>query len=59
MRPFPDIVAFEERAAICEFESAATRAEAENQAARDQGFVDANDYWAWLADYVLEKTVPR
>jgi hypothetical protein len=59
MTPFPNIEEFEERAAICEFESEATRQEAEDYAAQLQGFVDAGDYWAWLAKYVLQRGVPR
>ncbi len=59
MRPLPNIEEFEERAAICQFESEATKAEAEDLAAREQGFDDADDYWAWLAEYVLAKAVPR
>lgn len=55
----PDIEEFEERAAICEFESQATRKEAEDIAAQQQGFVDADDYWSWLAEYVLKRGVPR
>jgi hypothetical protein len=49
MRVAPDI---EERAALCQFESEATRQDAENLAAQEQGFTDAEHYWQWLADYV-------
>lgn len=59
MRPFPDIEAFEERAAIAEHEGGLSRKEAETLAARDQGFRDADDYWAWLADYVVAGRPPR
>lgn len=59
MRPFPNIEEFEERAAITQFESDATKEQAEDYAAREQGFADADDYWAWLAEYVLARGVPR
>lgn len=55
----PDIEAFEERAAICEFDGRLSRKQAEDVAARDQGFKDAEDYWSWLADYVVKGGVPR
>jgi hypothetical protein len=45
----PDIEAFEERAAIGEFESDAPREEAENHAAQYQGSRDADYYFAWLS----------
>ncbi len=32
--------------------------EAENLAARAQGFADAAAYWQWLADYVVLRKVP-
>ncbi|WP_197922919.1 hypothetical protein [Thiosulfatihalobacter marinus] len=54
----PDIDAFEERAAIAEYDGGLTRSEAENLAARAQGFRDADAYWQWLADYVTTKKVP-
>jgi|AntAceMinimDraft_11_1070367.scaffolds.fasta_scaffold262718_2 hypothetical protein len=59
MMPFPDIDEFDERAASCEFDSDATRDEAEDYAAQLQGFADADDYWGWLAEYVLKRGVPR
>ena len=59
MSPLPDIEQFEERAAICQFESDATKAEAEDVAAQDQGFRDADDYWNWLASYVIHRAIPR
>ncbi|SEQ89022.1 hypothetical protein SAMN05428995_1173 [Loktanella sp. DSM 29012] len=59
MKVLPNIEEFEERAAICQFESEATKAEAEDVAAQDQGFKDADDYWSWLADYVINRAVPR
>jgi hypothetical protein len=55
----PDIEAFEERAAIAEFDGGLTRAEAEEVAARDQGFIGAEYYWQWLADYVVTRGYPR
>ena len=54
----PDIEAFEERAAIAEFDGGLTRAEAEDVAAQDQGFISAQYYWQWLADYVVNKSYP-
>ena len=51
----PDIEAFEERAAICEFESEATREEAEDLAAQAQGFRDADHYFAWLSTYAAHR----
>jgi hypothetical protein len=54
----PDIEAFEERAAIAEFDGGLSRADAEDVAAGAQGFVDANGYWQWLADYVVNRRYP-
>ena len=54
----PDIDQFEERAAIAQFDGGCTRAEAEDLAARAQGFADADRYWQWLADYVVQRQVP-
>ena len=51
----PDIEAFEERAAILEFESGVTRTEAEDRAAQLQGFRDADHYFAWLAAYAQHR----
>ena len=59
MKLYPDIEEFELRAAICQSESDATKAEAEDLAAQDQGFADAEDYWSWLADYAMNREVPR
>ncbi len=59
MRLYLDIEEFEQRAALCQFESDATKAEAEDLAAQQQGFADADDYWSWLADYVMKREVPR
>ncbi len=54
----PDIDAFEERAAIAEFDGQLTRKAAENLAARAQGFADADRYWQWLDDYVVSRRLP-
>lgn len=54
----PDIDAFEERAVIAEFDGGMSRKEAEDLAAQAQGFRDGEQYWAWLAEYVLERKVP-
>lgn len=53
----PDIEAFEERAAIIEYDGGLTRKQAEDLAAQAQGYRDANHYWQWLADYVLGKQI--
>jgi hypothetical protein len=53
MSPLPDIEAFEERAAIAEHDGGLTREEAEDVAARDQGYRDRHHYWEVLAEYVL------
>ena len=53
--PVPDIDAFEERAAIVEFEGGLTRSKAENIAAQGQGFRCADHYWQTLADYVVTR----
>ncbi|WP_171621553.1 MULTISPECIES: hypothetical protein [unclassified Ruegeria] len=55
---FPDIDAFEERAAIAEFDDGCTRKAAEDMAARALGFRDAEAYWQWLADYVVNRRPP-
>ena len=55
----PDIDAFEERAAIAQYDGGLSRTEAEDVAARDQGFISAEYYWQWLADYVVNRGVPR
>lgn len=54
----PDIDAFEERAAIAEYDGGLSRSEAENLAARGQGFRNADAYWQWLADYVVARRLP-
>jgi hypothetical protein len=56
--PVPDIDAFEERAAIMEHDGGLRRSEAEDAAARAQGFRDAGHYWQVLADYVVNKRLP-
>ena len=48
----PDIEAFEERAAIAQYDGGMTLDEAEDLAAQDQGFGSAADYWHWLAIHV-------
>lgn len=57
MTQIPDIEQFEMTAAFCEAESDATREEAEDQAAREQGFRDAEHYWGWLAAYVAQRGI--
>ena len=52
----PNIEEVEERAAIAEFDGGLTRREAEDVAAQDQGFISANYYWQWLADYVVKRS---
>ena len=54
----PDIEAFEERAAVAQYDGGLTRRDAEDLAARQQGFADADAYWQWLADYVVERRLP-
>jgi len=54
----PNIEEFEERAAIAEYDGGLSRSEAEDVAARAQGFISAADYWQWLADYVVTKRYP-
>ena len=51
----PDIDAFEERAAIMQYEGGLSRGQAEDRAAQAQGFRDADHYWQVLADYVVKK----
>lgn len=58
MSTIPDIDAFEERAAIAEYDGGLSRRDAEDLAARQQGFADAQAYWQWLADYVVTKKIP-
>jgi len=53
----PDIEAFEERAAIIEYDGGLSRSRAEDLAAQAQGFRDAEHYWQVLADYVVSKTL--
>ena len=51
----PDIDAFEERAAITEYDGGLTRLQAEALAAQEQGFASAGAYWRWLAEYVVNR----
>ena len=51
----PYIEAFEERAAIAEYDGGLTRLQAEALAAQEQGFASAGEYWRWLADYVAKR----
>jgi hypothetical protein len=51
----PDIEAFEERAAIAEYDGGLTRLQAESLAAQEQGFASGGEYWRWLADYVSKR----
>jgi len=54
-RLIPDIEAFEERAAIAQYDGGLTLDEAEDLAAQDQGFGSASYYWHWLATYVANR----
>ncbi|AOZ69963.1 hypothetical protein LPB142_12045 [Rhodobacter xanthinilyticus] len=58
LKPIPDIDAFEERAAIIQYDGGLSRSEAENRAAQAQGFRDAEHYWQVLADYVVSRKLP-
>ena len=51
----PDIDAFEERAAIAEYDGGLSRLQAEALAAQEQGFASAGAYWRWLAEYVVNR----
>jgi len=55
----PDIEAFEERAAIAQYDGGLSRKAAEDLAAHAQGFASADSYWQWLADYVVKSKVPN
>ena len=55
MNPVPDIDAFEERAAIAQYDGGLRREAAEDLAARAQGFREREHYWEVLADYVITK----
>jgi hypothetical protein len=48
----PDIEAFEERAAIAEYDGGLPRKNSEDLAAKGQ------EYWAWLAEYVVRERLP-
>ncbi|MCF7699216.1 hypothetical protein [Loktanella sp. M215] len=54
----PNIEEFEERAAIAQYDGGLSRAEAEDLAAQDQGFISAAYYWKWLADYLVTMGPP-
>lgn len=49
----PDIDAFEERAAVMEYDGGLSRSEAEDLAAKAQGFRDAAHFRQVLADYIV------
>jgi len=51
--PIPGIEAFEEPAAIIEYDGGLSRSKAEDLAAQGQGFRDAAHYRQVLADYLL------
>lgn len=51
--PIPDIEAFEERAAIIEYDGRLSRSKAEDLAAQGQGFRDTAHFRQVLADYLL------
>ena len=53
----PDIEAFEERAAINEYDGRLTRVQAEDLAAQEQGFDSAKQYWHCLATYLNKKGI--
>ena len=55
----PDIETFEERAAIAEYDGGLTRRQAEEVAAKGQGFRDAEHYWQVLADYVVTRRLQQ
>ena len=51
----PDIDAFEERAAIMQYDGGLSRSMAEDRAAQAQGFRDAAHFREVLAEYVLNR----
>jgi hypothetical protein len=53
VNPVPDIDAFDERAAIVQYGCGVSRSQAEDVAAKTQGFRDAAHYGQVLADYVV------
>ena len=55
----PDIEAFEERAAIVQYDGGLTLDEAEDLAAQGQGFGSVADYWRWLATYVVNRGLAK
>lgn len=54
----PDIEAFEERAAIAEYDGGLLRDAAEDLAARAQGFRNAIHYWSVVKYYARHKKLP-
>lgn len=54
----PDIAEFEERAAISQHDGGLSKRAAEDLAAKAQGFENAEAYWRWLADYVVDRKMP-
>ena len=59
LRLIPDIEAFEEWAAIEQFNGGRTLDEAEDLAAQGQGFGSVADYWRWLATYVVNRGLAK
>lgn len=53
MTPVPDIDAFEERAAIIQYDGGLSRSKAEDLAAQAQGFRDAAQFREVLTAYIL------
>ena len=53
----PEIDAFEERADVAQYEGGLTGKQAENLAAKAQGFRDSEHYWQWMAEYVLGRAM--
>ena len=44
---------------IAQYEGGLTRKQAEDLAAKAQGFQDADHYWQWLAEYVLGRSAEQ
>jgi hypothetical protein len=55
---FPDIEAFEENSAIAEQDAWKSREDAEDLAARQQGYSSSLAYWQWLSHYVAHRKAP-
>ena len=51
----PDIETFEERTANAHYDGGPTRLQAENLAARQQGFATEGQYWRWLTAYASNR----